>query len=236
MKSSNEVLADLIVQLRPEIINEVSLNRLLSHVASGEGFAFVTAFKKYRGGNKNRELNGKLYRHLEQLGKNTSEVEGGSSEIDAKTGEKRLVINQHSFVVYRISREEAKDLAVFAATEYDQDDILYGVKDVGVWLFDGKTGKEELLGDRVTTDLLQQYWSRTHGKQFSFAATGVPLKDLPQKSVRDRRPGAVESVEYVLWCAGSWISGMGWEAKLKRLIKEQQRTDAAADKLVGDCP
>lgn len=234
-----ERLDELWRTLPRRLISEATLARLLRRVAHDQGFALVTAYKTmadrskgehgvdWRTNDENAQSNLELSRYLTgRLGKSVIGVGGGWSPADPQTGKPlgELAVAEPSFFVIGIGRQEAEDLARYAREHFNQNSIIWGSVEDGIWEFDGDGG--EMFKGRAFDDAghlahpekVLGAWSTARGRAFAFSDTGginldtlrgLPdFKDLPTEGVLEY---------YMAYVPTGMMETMSWHTELDKL-------------------
>jgi len=167
--------------LGPKKVHEATMSRLLHHIAADDkGFIMLSAYKGYRTSTENYRLNHLLVRHLGHPNAGSTLVaSGGYPETDAATGKVTPVSTEYSWFITGVSKADAIGIAKEVGRNdprhggYDQDSILWGSKQDGVWEI-SRDGTPTYKGDAVKIGDLAHIWSQIRGKKFTFGKDGTP--------------------------------------------------------------
>ena len=145
--------------LGQEELSEASLSRVLRQVESGEGFVILSASRGERSKTDNRQQNQQLASILLDRGHGFSRISGRFTETstpEGSTKEVRKNVEEDSFFASDVSRAEAIAIAKLAYVKFQQEQIVWGItqtedntEEAGIFLLDGKTGKEIKIGTKV---------------------------------------------------------------------------------------
>lgn len=152
-----EDLWDLIASGNKKAITEKGLSRLLTHVKSGTGFAIISADR----GDKTPEENNKrrlaLQAFLSSKSVGFTRVKGGWIEKDPEGN--RKAVHEQSYFLPEVSKDFAIALAKFVGTKFDQDGILWGEADTGVFIVD-RNGTMSKIGSSINISSMSDYFTQ----------------------------------------------------------------------------
>lgn len=169
-------------------INEKSFSRLYNSMKN-KTVGILTAYRKERSNNKNKEIQNELKADLRKLGLGFNEIDGYYPEIDNEGNE---ITHERSLIVYSDqSKEWMVKHMVKLGIKYDQDTVIVVDKDNGAYLI-GATGadpkhpsyQEQYLG-QFTASKIEDVYSRM-GKD-TFVFTDIMPRTMTEAIAYKRR-------------------------------------------------
>lgn len=208
-----EALTDRLALQDGNVLDEMSMSRILSHTTKGNGYAILSADRSERSPKENAQHRAEVEKHLRSIGKGFTKVKGGYVE---KTAGGNRPVYEHSYMVHNVNHKEAANLARHMADKHQQDAVLHVHPHAGANLHYGKEGKTEHVGDSFTASAHQQYFTEWHRRRFGFKAKAAAGAQRLAASVG----GEGDPEVFTAYIPSGQIDAMTWASALASVVED----------------
>lgn len=170
-----------------QLIKESSLGRFIQHVQNNENIAFITSDRSENGKSENKKNLEELKKLVEKAGFGYNKIVGGFIETREDTTKLERV-EENSLIVYSEPKNEQKlkQFSIDVGVKYKQQAILFVPKSIDadglkrkVYSITTKNytddkgtkhsiGEEEMVGDSLTLNKIEDYFSKLGKHKFAF--------------------------------------------------------------------
>lgn len=170
MKKIKEILSEIIEEKFGHVV-EASLSRLISRT-TGSDFCIATGFRSNLSFRQNKERNKQILQQLNShkmggylLIGHWQEAPDGVEFVDATTDQ--LIDSLEESILFvktdNLSREAFIEICVQIARKFNQDAVIIGLSNVGVFLY-YKDGTYDKVGSKMTLGKTAQAYSQMRNK------------------------------------------------------------------------
>ncbi len=183
-----------IISNRFGYINEASLSRLLSRVQNND-FCIISGFRAGNTLNQNKSKNKEILQTINSakmggylLIGHWQESPDGVEYNDATPDQLTDIVEESVLFVKsdQLDRDEFVSFSVQLCKKYNQDAIIIGLKDQGIFLY-FKDGSSDRIGSKITLNKTSQAYSQMRKKAnvpFVFEGTLSPVNNIGRQAFK----------------------------------------------------